>query len=890
MHTSREHSKNQMYRHAIWELIAEALVLYGLTLGYRAIHARFGQSLRGDRIVKALTALLPLMGVVALIATGGARTQPDVGPWSEVDWASAESEPLYRASHALIVAVSDYTAGWPDLPGVERDVELVQDALARHGFIVDVARNPTRRQFDAAMDTFIIRQCQNPEDRVVFYFLGHGATISNRSTKEEIGCVVLADAPLQSTNDSEFRSHAVNMARFEEYAELMQAKHVLFAFDSCFSGSVFTSDTMRGIPRYVLEKVRNPVRLFLSSGTAAEEVPDESVFSPLFARAIEGAADVNRDGYVSGIELGEFLQQHVIERTHEAQHPQYGKIKDFALDRGDIVFQVAINNRATVPVALNIAGPPRGSSSDDYVIAVMPFYGALPRAAEDGVVLKQFVERQLYDNLQDTRGVRIVRAGADQPVRSDSEARRAGHRVGASVVVWGEVAELGDQVEIEARVTRMPSFERLRHESRQLESRRRPGEYRDFISLGRLIAEHASRIAIHQAADYYQYIDPDRALELAEMINPPTAEILRLQAVVHWGANRDQMALTCVEAAVAADPDDVNLHILRARILDDMGEVTRSLDWLKTARKRFPASAFVLFQLGSIAYNGSRYEEAFKYYNAGLALDCGESYEACMRFGLAFARVGRYEEALKQYDRAATIDSGSAEVLYWSSQVYHALGNDTEAIRRVERARALSKWAAIGNQLGGLRIATGDYDDAIAILDETRAADPSDPYVAQNLANALMLSGRGDDAISLLRDAAERWPGLGQYRLFLHLALCREGRQDEAFSYLKEAIPSKAGDDVTSLIRELYANRLDEKVVVRRARMEDSYGDRLNRCELHYFLGMAYLVGASDRLADSAPDTARAIEHFKACLETEIYKFIEYDYAKAELRALGVGR
>ena len=39
-----------------------------------------------------------------------------------------------------------------------------------------------------------------------------------------------------------------------------------------------------------------------------ESVPDESIFRAQFARALEGEGDSDGDGYVTGTELGEFLQ------------------------------------------------------------------------------------------------------------------------------------------------------------------------------------------------------------------------------------------------------------------------------------------------------------------------------------------------------------------------------------------------------------------------------------------------------------------------------------------------------------------------------------------------------------------------------------------------------
>jgi hypothetical protein len=56
--------------------------------------------------------------------------------------------------------------------------------------------------------------------------------------------------------------------------------------------------------------------------------------------ALQGEGDMNGDGYVTGTELGKFLQETVINYSHGAQHPQYGKIRHPHLDKGDVVFTV----------------------------------------------------------------------------------------------------------------------------------------------------------------------------------------------------------------------------------------------------------------------------------------------------------------------------------------------------------------------------------------------------------------------------------------------------------------------------------------------------------------------------------------------------------------------
>ena len=84
----------------------------------------------------------------------------------------------------------------------------------------------------------------------------------------------------------------------------MQSRHVLFVFDSCFSGTVL--NLRAGVtPRQISERVKHPVRQFITAGRANEPVPDYSVFKQEFLDLIQGKAkDPFPDGYITGEELG----------------------------------------------------------------------------------------------------------------------------------------------------------------------------------------------------------------------------------------------------------------------------------------------------------------------------------------------------------------------------------------------------------------------------------------------------------------------------------------------------------------------------------------------------------------------------------------------------------
>ena len=93
-----------------------------------------------------------------------------------------------------------------------------------------------------------------------------------------------------------------------------------------------------------------PVRQFITAGSAKEEVPAKSTFTPAFVHALAyGAGDSNNDGYITGMELGLYLWNEV--PKHTDQTPQYGKIKDFNLSHGDFVFKVKDKSTPVINVA-----------------------------------------------------------------------------------------------------------------------------------------------------------------------------------------------------------------------------------------------------------------------------------------------------------------------------------------------------------------------------------------------------------------------------------------------------------------------------------------------------------------------------------------------------------
>lgn len=276
--------------------------------------------------------------------------------------ANGQTQQLYDGSYALIIGNSEYSNGWDRLSGVKGDVVAVRSILERHGFKVETEENLTSERFEVRIRKFINDYGFDRDNRLIIYYSGHGYTLSSAGDKRQFGYIIPSDTPLPK-DERGFRQKAVDMYAIQTFAKQIQAKHALFVFDSCFSGKLFAlRDTLKITP-FILDKVDNPVRQFITAGNETQTVPDESIFRKAFVRGLEGDADRNNDTYITGTELADYLKESVTNYSNRRQTPQYGLINDIDLDKGDFVF-VKQNNSLVNIIGNNSSNTENSSQSN----------------------------------------------------------------------------------------------------------------------------------------------------------------------------------------------------------------------------------------------------------------------------------------------------------------------------------------------------------------------------------------------------------------------------------------------------------------------------------------------------------------------------------------------
>jgi len=261
----------------------------------------------------------------------------------EISPVSDAPRKLYRDSWAVIIGINDYQ-NWPKLRYAVNDANAIEDVLAaKFGFQRDHIRKLTngeatrQRILQVLGDELSDGHKVQREDRVFFFFAGHGATRTLEDGRQ-IGFIIPVDADREN-----YYSTAISMTAIREAADLIPAKHVYFVMDSCYSGLALSRGT-GGFSRdrsYLEEVTRRTARQILTAGGAEQQVADDgpnghSVFTWALLQGLEGQADLDGNGVITASELGAYVSPVVA--SFAKQTPAMGNM--VGSEGGEFIFEL----------------------------------------------------------------------------------------------------------------------------------------------------------------------------------------------------------------------------------------------------------------------------------------------------------------------------------------------------------------------------------------------------------------------------------------------------------------------------------------------------------------------------------------------------------------------
>lgn len=266
----------------------------------------------------------------------------------------------FQKSHAFLIGINDYQNVSP-LQTAVNDAEALANKLEEdHGYIIHgPLLNPTKKELEVYVEK-VIKTEVGKEDRVLFYFAGHGIALDSK--KGPKGYLV----PIDAKSGEEASLYPMKI--LHDALTDLPCRHGLLVLDCCFSGAFKWSSGRRDIifdlPGIIYEQrlyqyLKDPAWQVITSSASDQKAVDvleerslgfrgeiEEEHSP-FARAlmdgISGEADMypqeRGDGVITTTELYTFLRDRVEDLTmseSKRQSPSLFSLKKH--DKGQYIF------------------------------------------------------------------------------------------------------------------------------------------------------------------------------------------------------------------------------------------------------------------------------------------------------------------------------------------------------------------------------------------------------------------------------------------------------------------------------------------------------------------------------------------------------------------------
>ena len=270
----------------------------------------------------------------------------------------------YGDSWAIIIGINEYRAA-PNLGYAKNDAEefahILQDRFSFKDSKITLLLDESATR--AAITSSISRLANETgsDDRVVFFFAGHGYTHPGK--RGEVGFLVPHDG------DRSDLSTLVRWGDLTSAAELVPVKHLMFIMDACYGGLAIMRSLPPGAMRFVKDMLQRYSRQVLTAGKADEVVSDAGgprpghfVFTGHLLNALSGDA-ASPEGIITANGVMAHVYERVSKDYQSRQTPHFG----FIDGDGDLIFELGLAEKlsddATKGKDLLIAPSPPSSST-----------------------------------------------------------------------------------------------------------------------------------------------------------------------------------------------------------------------------------------------------------------------------------------------------------------------------------------------------------------------------------------------------------------------------------------------------------------------------------------------------------------------------------------------
>lgn len=230
---------------------------------------------------------------------------------------------FYNKNYAICIGINNYKYA-PPLNFAVNDAKDIKTALLNQGFDTVILLTDSQATRVKIMEAFeYIRNVVTKEDRIIFYFAGHGDTLQGKDDIKK-GYLIPVDCDYKS-----YLSKGIYMGILKELADLCQSKHILFILDSCYSGYSLKRDLKSNIKKYY-KKLANLRSVQVISSARKEETAGEvnghGIFTKYLLECLNGKYK-KEDNILTVTDIFDYCRDKVGKETNGQQMPQYSLLE-----------------------------------------------------------------------------------------------------------------------------------------------------------------------------------------------------------------------------------------------------------------------------------------------------------------------------------------------------------------------------------------------------------------------------------------------------------------------------------------------------------------------------------------------------------------------------------
>jgi serine/threonine protein kinase/tetratricopeptide (TPR) repeat protein len=426
-------------------------------------------------------------------------------------------------------------------------------------------------------------------------------------------------------------------------------------------------------------------------------------------------------------------------------------------------------------------------------LAVMPFKNLTGES--NGQLVVEGLAETLSARLAHFTSVQVMRPTTPEAL-AETNPQKAGHNLGANIVLTGSMQRDGDRLRIAYEIVDLAHG--ATHAGDLIE-----GSASDLFSIQDRLADSIAA-SLQLGAPAFRSTPPDTAISQTRYL-----EALGYLRRYDNESSVDSAIHILEELAAQSGSASVQAALGRAYLAKY--QLTHDTKWATPAAAACeraivadPQNPDVHVTLGELRRSMGRFDDAIKEYNAALAQQATNA-EAILGLAETYKAKGKLPEAEAAYKKSIALTPN-----YWSGYnklggFYANHGRPSDGISMFQKVVELSPDNLRGyNNLGAMYERLGRYDEAVQVFSKSIAKRPTDQAYS-NLGTCYYFLGRYADAAVAFERAAKLvpkrqviWLNLGDaYRWVPGAEAKAAAAYDEAIGLAKTDLQLNAADNVT---------------------------------------------------------------------------------------------